>query len=288
MRSWLKHANGTAALLELRGEEQLNSEFGRVLFVQARTQIISACYQTRSPIPGIVIHLTQQYHKSSADPLEDLIPIVFRFCKIRAVTPFHPPVTQPESTTRVTIACYTSIAQALIDWHDGIPAEFRPSIIPASGASPDISSEYYTVYEDIWTAGMANNYRTNSILVHEALISQLSFLRDNYPHNPNQISELEDQISHSRNKLLSLIHAVCASVPYLLQSNFAAAGVGLLWTLYVSAQISPRIAPLDDGTRSWMVRRLEMIGAEMGVRQATTLVGILRGQVEVAELLKDG
>jgi hypothetical protein len=288
MKSWLNHTKGATALLDLRGEEQLDSEFGRTLFIQARTQIISGCYQTRSPIPDIVVQLSQKCHDRSASPLEDLNLIVFQFCNIRAGTPFHPPTTQSESTTRATIARCTSIAQALADWHDGLPAAFLPSTVSAGSASSDILSEHYDIYEDIWTAGIANNYRANSILVHEALINQLDFLRNRYPYDLNEVLELEDQISHSRSTILSLIDAVCASVPSLLQSNFAAAGVGLLWTLYVSAQISPRAAPLHDATRSWIIGRLEKIGAEMGVRQATTLAGLLHKKVEVTELLKDG
>jgi hypothetical protein len=287
MRSWLKHIKGATALLELRGEEQLDTEFGCTLFTQARSQIISGCYQTRSPIPDIAIQLSRKFRNGRVDPLEDLNLIVIQFCNIRAVTSFHPPATQSESTTRATIGRYTSIAQALADWHDGLPATFSPSIVSTSSASSEILSEYYDVYEDIWTAGIANKYRTHSILVHEALINQLDFLRDRCLHDINEVWELEDQISHSRSTILFLITSVCASVPSLLLSNFAAAGVGLLWTLYVSAQISPRAAPLHDATRNWIIGRLEKIGAEMGVRQATMLAGLLQQKLEVTDLLVD-
>ena len=288
MKSWLKHIKGATALLDLRGEEQLDSEFGRTLFSQARTQIISGCYQTRSPIPDIVVQLSQKCHDKSAAPVEDLNLIVFRFCNIRAGTCFYPPKTSSESTTRAIIARCTSIAQSLADWHDSLPAAFFPLTVSAGSRSPEVLSEHYDVYEDLWTAGIANNYRANSILVHEALINQLDFLRDRYPYDLKEVLELEDQISQSRSTILSLIDEVCASVPSLLQSNFAAAGVGLLWTLYVCAQISPRAAPLHDVTRSWIIGRLEKIGAKLGVRQATTLAGLLHQRVEVTELLKDG
>jgi len=287
MKYWLNHVNGAAALLALRGEEQLDSEFGRTLFIHTRTQIVSACYQTRSSIPAIVVQLSQKCHDRNADPVESLIPIIFQFCNIRAEILFHPPTTQSESTTRATVTGYKSIAQALADWQDRIPVGFLPLTVSVGQASFDILSEHYNVYEDIWTAGIANNYRATSILVHEALISQLHFLRDYYAHSLDEVLELEDQILHSRNILLSLIDTVCASVPCLLRSNFAAAGVGLIWALYVSAQISPGVAPLQDATRRWIIGRLENIGAAMGVCQATMLAGFLRKRVEVMEVLKD-
>lgn len=40
MRAWLKHIHGAAALLELRGEQQLLTELGYRLFGQLRGQIV--------------------------------------------------------------------------------------------------------------------------------------------------------------------------------------------------------------------------------------------------------
>jgi hypothetical protein len=292
MKSWLNHIKGATALLELRGEEQLDSEFGRMLFIMTRTHTISGCYQTRSQIPDVVVQLSQRcraqkYHDKSVHSLEDLVPIIFKFCNIRSALSFNPLLTQSESTTRTAISCFLSIAQALAKWNDRLSAAFVPSTISTSRASSEVLSEHFDVYDDIWTAGIVNNYRVNTILVHEALVSQLVFLRDHYCLDLHELLELEDQISHSRSMLLCLTDAVCASVPNLLQSNFAAAGVGLLWTLYVCAQISPRTAPLRAETRSWIIGRLEKIGAEMGVRQATMLAGILHQQVEVTDILTE-
>ncbi|MCJ1326311.1 hypothetical protein MMC10_002975 [Thelotrema lepadinum] len=287
MRYWLNHIHGAAALLDLRGEEQLNTDLGRKLFTQTRTQIISACYQTRSPIPSVVIQLSQKIRNSSTDPVEGLVLICFDFVDIRARIPFHPPASQTECTTRATIGSYTSIAQALADWHDGIPAKYLPSTVSTDSASSELLSQTYDVYEDIWTAGIANNYRANSILVHEAMISQLYFLQHHYALDLTEALELDEQISRSRLVISSLIDKICASVPYLLQSQSAAAGVGLLWALYISAQIAPRSASLDDVARTWTIRCLDKIGTEMGVRQATTLAGFLRNKVEVTDLFKD-
>lgn len=286
MKSWLKHIKGATALLGLRGQEQLESEFGRTLFTQARTQIIAGCYQTRSPIPEIVVQLSKICHDMTADPLEGLNLVAFQLCNVKAATSFHPPPTQSEATTRVIIARCTSIAQALADWHAGLSHSFQPSTVSSSNACADILSSHYDVYEDIWTASIANNYRANSILVHESLINQLAFLRD-LSFDLSEILSLGSQISRSRTTILSLIDAICASVPSLLRSNFAAAGVALLWPLYLSGQISPRTAPLHAATREWIIGRLEKIGEEMGVRQATMLAGLLRKRIEVTELLVD-
>ena len=284
MKSWLKHINGATALLELRGEAQLESEFGRTLFAQARTQIIAGCYQTRSPVPQVVVQLSEKCSSMSTDPLENLNSIAFRLCNLKAATSFHPPSTQSESTTRIIIARCTSIAEALTAWHAGLANTFHPTTVFNNNKFPDILSSYHDIYEDIWTGGINNNYRANSILVHETLINQLLFLLDK-SSNISEILSLKSQLSQVRATIIDLVDAVCASVPNLLQSHFAAAGVALLWPLYLSGQISQRTAPLPATTRAWIIGRLEKICKEMGVRQAGMLAGLLRQRIEVTELL---
>ena len=44
MSSWLEHIHGSAALLDLRGREQFESEQGIRLFVHMRAQIVSLPY----------------------------------------------------------------------------------------------------------------------------------------------------------------------------------------------------------------------------------------------------
>jgi hypothetical protein len=287
MNSWIRHIRGATALLDLRGEKQLDTEFGRTLFVQTRTHIIAGCVQTRTPIPNIVVRLSQKCRASKTNPLEEVIPLSFLFCNLRSTIPFHPVENQSEARTRAIIAKYSSVSEALFEWHCSLPSGFLPTKMPSEKSDPAVLSEFYDVWDDVWTAGVVNNCSTNHILVNESLLVQLAYLRDNYACNLNELVELEDRISKARNTIIYLIDTVCASVPYLLQSNLAVCGVGLLWALYVSAQISPRAAPVDKATRSWITGRLEKIGVDLGVRQATTLAGFLHKKIEVTQLLND-
>ncbi|KAF2677626.1 hypothetical protein K458DRAFT_491691 [Lentithecium fluviatile CBS 122367] len=288
MKSWLRHTRGATVLLELRGETQLDTEFGRTLFAHSRAQIIAGCIQTRTPLPEIVIHLSQKCRDSNTNPLEDIVPLSFHFCYLRSKFPFIPVNDQSEPRTRAIIAQYSAVSHQMRDWHCSLPSGFAPAKIFSVKSSSSVLSEYYHVYDDAWTAGAVNNSSASYILVNEALIVQLSFLRDHYAHDPTEFVQLNDKISKARDIIIYQIEAVCASVPDLLQSNMAVAGVGLLWALYVSAQISPRTASVQDTTRRWITGRLEKIGAELGVCQATTLAGLLREEVEVTQLLDDG
>lgn len=42
IKTWMNHINGTIALLNFRGEELLECEFGIAIFTQARIQAVSA------------------------------------------------------------------------------------------------------------------------------------------------------------------------------------------------------------------------------------------------------
>lgn len=276
----LTHVKGATALLDLRGEKQLDSELGRALFVQARGQIVTGCYQTHSHVPDVVVQLSQNCHDSMIDPLGGVFPSVSSLCDMKAQLPFTPPASQSEYTTRAGIARYSAISQAYTEWHDSALVGFLPSAIFKAGPDSEAITEHYHVYENIWIAAFSNNYRANCILLHEALISQLLFLQANYARNMNEVLELQDQIGFSRRIILSFIHDICASVPDLLRSGFAAAGVGLLWILFLIAQLSPEVAPLPDATRQWIIGRLEKIGTEMGVQQAIKLAERLREEIE--------
>jgi hypothetical protein len=287
MQSWLQHATGATALLALRGEEQLDTDLGRALFAQTRSHIIAGSIQTRTPVPDLVIRLSEKYREATNSPLEEMIPLVSRFCHLRSEITFDPIQNQTESRTRAIISQYTTLSQQMRDWHDQLPSGFAPAKKFPEQPGESMLSEYYHVYDDVCTANVVNNCITNWMLVNEALIIQLAYLRDHFARDVGEIAELNEMIAKARSTVIYLVDQVCASVPQLLQSNMAVAGVGLLWALYVSAQISPRAASVHASTRRWIMGRLEKIGAEMGVRQATTLAGFLRKGVEVTQLLGD-
>jgi hypothetical protein len=287
MRSWLRHIRGATALLELRGDGQLDTKFGRALFVQTRAHIIAGCLQTRTPIPELVVALSKKYCETTDSPAEAISPLTFHFCRLRSEVSFHPGLKQTESKTRAIVSQYTTITQQMHDWHRQLPSGFLPVKTVPEKPSASTLSDYYHVYDDIWTAGTVNNCNASYMLVNEALIIQLTYLRDHYARDEAEVDSLNDEILKARSTIIRLIHAVCASVPHLLKSNMAIAGIGLMWALYVSGQISPRAASLHVSTRRWITGRLETIGAEMGVKQATTLARFLREGVEVTELLGD-
>ena len=314
MRAWLKHIGGATALLELRGEKQLESEIGRRIFAHVRTQIINFCILRRKPIPSAVLQLSgvhpDTYECYQTDSATKITAINGRICNLRAeMGPF--PFGYSALSTESIISEALSIATDLKDWHSALPLDHLPtSTVKIYSPTPEIYSDYYHIYRDVSTATLMNNYRAILILVHEIILDQLSYIRHPSPEelnhqnsysrtsSPFYIAQIQTQVKSSQTTILELIDLICASVPFHLDYEYctaspptksepphprAAGGNAIMWPLYVAAQISF----VRSSTRAWIIGRLNKIGAEMGVQQATVMAKFLLQRKEVTDVLVD-
>jgi hypothetical protein len=311
MRAWLKHISGAAALLELRGKQQLDTEVGRILFAYLCTQITNFSVLRRQPIPSIILRLSESYPAMGegyrTDIAKKFFAISARHCILRAKiasSSSDTPATCPESIISEAL----SIAADLQTWHSNLPLDYYPtSTIKISSLTPDVFSDYYHIYSDVPTAMVMNNSRALLILLHEIILIQSSHVRSspidiseqnsfNYAPPPSYTAQIQRQVKRSQDAILNLIDQVCASVPFLLDYEYsmrarrtlsepyhprAAGGNAIMWPLYVCAQIYF----VPDSTRAWIIDRLNKIGTEMGVQQAKVMAKILLQRTEVTEVL---
>ena len=314
MRAWLKHINGAATLLELRGRNQFSTEIGRRLFTQVRTQVVNFCIMTRKPIPSAILELSANQLESGDDyPVDQAAkatPINARFCNLRAKIGAYPPSSSSISTEAI-ISEALSIAAELDDWHSGLPPAYRPtSTVKIHSPTPDVYSDYYHMYSDTVTAALLSHYRIVLILVHEIILTQLSFVRHPSPgeydqqhgyspnSSPSYLDQVQRQTKASQKAILNFIDLICASVPFNLEYDHcavpaasqsetplprAAGGNAIIWPLYVAGQISF----IRNSTRAWIIGRLDKIGAEMGVHQATVMARFLLQRKEVTDVFVD-
>ena len=80
---WANHAYGAAAILKLRGSEQLQTEQGQLLFIAAISLILAAIIREDRQVPKHVIELTEQAsaHVSSEVPLWQWMRLKVRFVR---------------------------------------------------------------------------------------------------------------------------------------------------------------------------------------------------------------
>ena len=145
---------------------------------------------------------------------------------------------------------------------------------------------YYHTYANMSSARMWNNYRSVRILVHEDLLDNLSRLSST---SPSFIRNACNNQTRQSNIVLSEMSAgICASVPFHLShigressksisTAPAVSGLFLLWPLYVATCTSR--AP--DKLQSWVVSKLQDIGHNMGIAQATSLAELVKNRQQV-------
>jgi hypothetical protein len=303
MRAWLEHISGATTLLELRGKQQLDTEVGRSLFAYLCTQIGNFSNLRRKPIPLAILRLSE----SQTDIAKKFTAISARHSILRAKIASYPSG-PPAKCTESIISEALSIAADLQSWYSNLPSNYYPtSTVTISSPTPDVFSDYYHIYSDVLTATFMNNYRVILILLHEIILAQLRHVRPsptdineqnnfNYAPPPSYIAQIERQIKRSQNAILNLIEQVCASVPFLLDYEHciratrtlsephyprAAGGNAVMWPLYVCAQVYF----VQDPIRTWIIGRLNKIGADMGVQQAKVMAKILLRRTEVTDVL---
>jgi hypothetical protein len=231
----------------------------------------------------VVIELTRECEKYRKCPVDGLFLVGNTLGQLRSENPFHPRSSDFESVDWGIISRCASITAELETWRLRLTPALSPSNITIKSPRPDVFEGHYDVYNDTWTAGVYNQYRTLAVLASELAVNRLLSLKQKGLATEYQILQLQDL----RLDLTKHVGAICASVPYLLGSGGIEAAKSLLWPLYVAAQLSPRTVTLSSAIREWMIRQLKKIGYDKGVRQSLFLAEVLLKQEEVSDVLEE-
>ncbi|PYH96733.1 C6 finger domain protein [Aspergillus ellipticus CBS 707.79] len=303
--NWTNHINGAAALLELRGVEQLQNEQGLKLFIQMRYQIIISCLQREARVPQSVLQCARLalFLRPQAEAYGDrLITIMGRLSNLRA--DINERILTDEK--EILSASY-AVEGDLIAWLASLPKEFLFTTV--EGFSPNSSywgpSPYknrYHVYTDLWICHTWNQYRTARIILCDLILT--------YIRRINVGSALpRDLVEHCvqvRNTAHQLANDICASVPYhfgdaatatqtLVASSPSSAdfiqavpleqsfmrGMILLWPLAMAAATREGSHPLHK----WVLNCFLVIGNRMYIDQALALIELMRGDDAFYETL---
>jgi len=287
MKSWTKHINGAAALLQLRGKDQLKSPIGYRLFVHLRSQVITNCLQRHATVPAIFVEWSKfalEYETSEQASVTALALINTKFCNLRAsMSSFR-----DYSDSKYIVAAACEIDAELAIWATHCQMNYIYSTVTIQERSKEVFSDHYHVYTNLWIATTWNYYRAVRILVNEIILTQLGHLCEINPDEPPPTFEeslaYQTQYLSSNTTILQLMHDICASVPYFLGYHSVSSGYGempqhnksisgnlLLWPLYTAACT----AMVSEMMRDWVVDRLRQIAEIMGIRQAAPLAHVL-------------
>ncbi|KAF7595341.1 hypothetical protein BBP40_006590 [Aspergillus hancockii] len=304
IEKWTNHIYGAAALLELRGPEQLQDPNGLKLFVQLRFQIIISCLQRGMRVPDPLIDCAKiaMFLRTQVDAYGDrLIGIAGRLSNLRSDINQRL-LTDPQE---ILSAAY-GIEAELIAWIAGLPSEFLyttvedPTLADISfnmwGQGPHPYNNRYHIYSDLWLCHTFNQYRCSRIIVSEIILTCLRQLSLNAPASAIS-NDLLDHCTRLRNMTRQLASDICSSVPYHFSvGNIATepfdslpvnqsyvAGLLLLWPLVLAGATETLNHPL----RKWVISCLRLIGYSMGIDQALALIEILEAESGIFEGVGD-
>ncbi|ERF73253.1 hypothetical protein EPUS_03085 [Endocarpon pusillum Z07020] len=284
MKAWTNHINGSIALLNLRGVDMLDSEFGSAVFIQARSQILKSCYQREVRVPPIILELGRRLPRtpnSSCSIVNDLADSIYRLCELRASIR-DGSLTDPYTN----IASLLELDDAVVNWGAERSSQWDYTIVFDSTKPSIIYDDAYAVYHTHWIAGVWNVQRATRIFIQEAILAQI----DEMLAQPEPIiTTLDPQSQRSRSLAIICETAfdICASVPYLLghdkrydeQLSSPAPAVWAYFSL-PAIYLAGSTLGVPQSMRLYVLGRLRHIGHSLGIQESLMMAAILQSKID--------
>ncbi len=279
--AWTEHINGAAALVKLRGPGQFRTEAGQRMYLQVTSSLMLSCIQRTVPMPQHIIALRAHAEKviDVSSPVWKLSAIIIDFTIFRADAYSRNPPPALEILARAL-----DIESRFLALFEDTPESWRYEVAYSDEKPDVIWNGKFHVYKEAWMAHIWNGMRTCRIMLHEAIRDQLPLLsRSDNPVLDDK--ELELQERASMEVIIQLRDDVLASVPQNTQdtmrgTSFLADGSRayfILWPLYLVAAMNAS----TEEIRAWCIKRLRIIGDELGIRQAEVLADFLQRKKDV-------
>ncbi|KAL2872595.1 Zn(II)2Cys6 transcription factor [Aspergillus lucknowensis] len=297
MEKWTSHIYGASALLELRGQQELQDAEALKLFIQLRFQIIISCVQRGLRVPRSLLEcnkLAMYLRPQMEAHCDRVIYIIGQLANLRADI-FGGILTD----TREILSRAYSMEADLIAWIAVAPSQFLYTTIehPApnywmgtSAHQPPLYNNRYHLYHDLWVCHTWNQYRCARIMLCEIILSCLRQLfrpssEGSYSYSYYS-KDLQRQIVSLRRTSRDLAQDICASAPYhfgadslngagehrgIPASQTYIGGMLLLMPLAIVAGTEGKAHPI----RRWVVECLKVIGHGMGIDQAFAIIEML-------------
>ncbi|KAL2811474.1 hypothetical protein BJX63DRAFT_444063 [Aspergillus granulosus] len=287
---WMKHMDGAAKLIELRGSEQLGRPEGLQLFTQLRAQInISRICQER-PSPPIIAQLTSEAKRycTPEDQVYDVFSTILRLA------------------LKLDAELMAIAAAVPILWR------YQAVSVPRAGVegalstlfTPDIWGDLYHVYSNISISSPCNHYRAARLMIHECIIDTVKEL-EGQPLYAHMVDEYRSLRNRSQQMSHQLVEDITASVPFHLGT--AATGTNETRAAFIStnsvvthvssasrmALVWPLLIATNSGfasreLRMWIIAVLEKVGYTMGLNQALAMARLLHEGMKSRAWLEPG
>ncbi|KAH8653680.1 hypothetical protein BX600DRAFT_440743 [Xylariales sp. PMI_506] len=282
MRGWMNHNQGAIKLLELRGEEQLDSEMGMELFTVVRllnaiSNVLFRYSKHHSPKIAELSKMAEVKRDANTRPIETFYKLLVRLNDLairveeadKSVENLGPLIGEALHLDADLKLWPMSLSRA---WHYTI---IDASPVPGNRFDRNIysptHSEKYHMYHSLKIASIWNFYRQTRIIVNE-MIRSMSLRALESQSTP----EWQQVVSQSTTAIEQLVDDVCASVAYHFisgTSGLGGAAVRLQWPLFIAALCTDQ----KSAKYAWILQSLDIIAKTTGYQQVISFLQRLRG-----------
>jgi hypothetical protein len=209
LNAWAEHINGAAALVKLRGLQQLRTPAGRRMFIQVTSSLLISCIQRRLALPAHIIELRAEAAKyiNATETAWRVQESMIAFADFRFKTQ-----TGAITDLRVILSKAFEIDGTLLELFSDVPPGWEYETV-FTDADPDVVfNGRYHVYYDYWVAQLWNAMRTIRILLNEQI---REILLQGFSSKPPLFlgPEYTAQLQISTDVLYELATGILSSVP---------------------------------------------------------------------------
>ncbi|KAN0090409.1 hypothetical protein V8E51_018988 [Hyaloscypha variabilis] len=294
IKDWSEHIKGAAAVIKLRGPDQIKTSVGRRLLVHVTAYLMIACMNKGIALPCHMIdYMTAAFELvKTPDPAFIIQHTMVRFSTL------HADMVQKKLTDRETILskCLELDAKLLKIQTDPQPG-WEYTTVFTEEKSEHIFNGRYHVYHDYWMAQMWNTLRTARILLNEVIRNTLL---EGFSTSPPAFSSAEHtaQFQIATDTMYEMQADTLYSVPQHIgyfpqgetrfqtvaevdQPNLPSikmsGGAFLMWPLWLAGILDVS----TEEIRRFVKNNLDFIGTTMGIKQAHLLADVLEAKTPI-------
>lgn len=155
LKDWSQHINGAAAVIALRGSDQINTVAGRRMLFQVTSNLLIICLARGRPLPETIFKLTEQ----AVDMIEDPDPALVVQRAMMKVTQLRADVlagliTNPHKIMDEAI----KLDCVLLDLTEVPPPGWEYETVYTDFKSSHIYNGRYHIYADCWMAQLVSTH----------------------------------------------------------------------------------------------------------------------------------
>ncbi|RFU36106.1 hypothetical protein B7463_g165, partial [Scytalidium lignicola] len=280
LRTWNQHIDGAIGLVKLRGLEQFKERAGVRIFLQLYSFIIFNSLRMGVHVPYSMIKWSDRsrpFQTEDEKVLSELLNIIVRLTNLNATIK-----SQKLSDTTIVISELLSIEGDLGEWAAKLPCDLRYKTVSLAENDDNCYRGYYHIYPGFQLATVWNNYRCARIFINNEFLSHICRCKFPTSANPERQMSCCKQCEQSRVVLNEMAQDICYSVPFVLGNydtwdHFGPTPrLSCIFSLIEPLRTAGSVRDAPTTLRSWVIKKLEEIGSNFGLGQATAFAQELK------------